>query len=107
MRKVWLFKNTDFNELNYQTMEFQWEQFLHKCSDVDEMFNRLTHIYLEMDGRSILSKLVRIRLRDKRWFNSEIRKEMSKIFLNGPKMSKIFLNGQKMSKISLSLSLYR
>jgi hypothetical protein len=64
-----------------------------------QMFNRLTRKYLEMVGRSILSKLVRIRLSDKHWFNSEIRKEMSIIFLNGPTMLKIILNGPKMTKI--------
>jgi hypothetical protein len=34
------------------------------------------HRYLEMAGRGIPSKLVRIRLNDKPWFKSEIRKEI-------------------------------
>ena len=40
------------------------------------MSNRFTHKYLEMVGRGIPSKLVRIRLSDKPWFNSEIGKEI-------------------------------
>jgi hypothetical protein len=56
MRKVWLYKNADFNKRNTEILEFQWEQFLHKCTDVDEMSSRLTHKYLEMVGRRIPSK---------------------------------------------------
>ena len=40
------------------------------------MSNRFTHKYLEMVGRGIPSRLVRIRLNDKPWFNPEIRKEI-------------------------------
>ena len=40
------------------------------------MSNRFAHKYLEMVGRGIPSRLVRIRLNDKPWFNSEIRKEI-------------------------------
>ena len=76
MRKVWLYKNADFNKLNNEIMEFQWEQFLHECTGVDDMSNRFTHKYLKMVGRGIPSKLVRIRISDKPWFNSEIRKEI-------------------------------
>ena len=76
MRKVWLYTNPDFNKRNNEILEFQWEQFLYECTDVYEMYNRFTHKYLEMVGRRIPSKLVRIRLSDKPWFNSEIRKEI-------------------------------
>jgi ribosomal protein L17 len=76
MRKVCLYKKADFNQLNNEILEFQWEQFLHKCTDVEDMSNRSTHNYLEMVGRGMPSKLVRIRLNDKPWFNSEIRKEI-------------------------------
>ena len=76
MRKVCLYKKADFNQLNNEILEFQWEQFLHKCTDVEDMSNRSTHNYFEMVGRGMPSKLVRIRLNDKPWFNSEIRKEI-------------------------------
>ena len=76
MRKVWLYKKADFNKINNEILEFQWEQFLHKSTDIEDMSNRFTHKYLEMVGRGIPSKLVRIRLNDKPWFNSEIRKEI-------------------------------
>jgi hypothetical protein len=49
MRKVWLYKNADFNKLNNEIMEFQWEQFLHECTGVDDMSNRFTHKYLDND----------------------------------------------------------
>jgi hypothetical protein len=52
------------------------EQFLHKSTDIEDMSNRFTHKYLEIVGRGIPSRLVRIRLNDKPWFNSEIRKEI-------------------------------
>ena len=57
-------------------MEFQWEQFLHQYTNVEDISNRFMHRYLEMAGRGIPSKLVIIRLNDKPWFNSEIRKEI-------------------------------
>jgi hypothetical protein len=53
MRKVWLHKKTNFNTLNNEILEFQLEQFLHKCTDVENMSNRFTHKYLEMVGRRI------------------------------------------------------
>jgi hypothetical protein len=58
MRKVWLYKKADFNKLNNEILEFQWEQFLHKCTDVEDMSHRFTHKYLEMVGRGIPSKLL-------------------------------------------------
>jgi hypothetical protein len=51
-------------------LEFQWEQFLHKSTDIEDMSNRFTHKYLEIVGRGIPSRLVRIRLNDKPWINS-------------------------------------
>jgi hypothetical protein len=47
MRKIWLYKNADFNKLNNEILEFQWEHFLHDCTDVDD---RLTHMYLRWLG---------------------------------------------------------
>ena len=41
MRKVWLYRKADFNKLNNEILEFQWEQFLHKCTDVEDMSNSL------------------------------------------------------------------
>jgi hypothetical protein len=76
MRKNWLYKQANFNKLNNEILEFQWEQFLHQCTNVEDMSNRFTNTYLEMVGRGIPSKLVIIRLNDKPWFNSEIRKKI-------------------------------
>ena len=76
MRKNWLYKQANFNKLNNEILEFQWEQFLHQCTNVEDMSNRFTNTYLEMVGRGIPSKLVIIRLNDKPWFNSEIRKQI-------------------------------
>ena len=63
--KSWLYKQENFNKLNNEILEFQWEQFLHQCTNVEDMSNRFTHKYLEMVGRGIPSKLVIIRLNDK------------------------------------------
>ena len=65
MRKVWLYIKADFNKINNEILEFQWEQFLHKSTDIEDISNRFTHKYLEMVGRGIPSRLVRIRLNDK------------------------------------------
>ena len=53
MRKVWLYRKADFNKINNEILEFQWEQFLHKSTDIEDMSNRFTHKYLEMVGRRI------------------------------------------------------
>jgi hypothetical protein len=37
MRKVWLYKKADFNQINNEILEFQWEQFLHKSTDIEDM----------------------------------------------------------------------
>jgi len=63
MRKVWLYKKANFDKLNNDILEFQWEQFLYECTDVDEMFNRFTHMYLEVVGRSIPSKYIKIKIK--------------------------------------------
>jgi hypothetical protein len=47
-----------------------------KARIYEDRSNRFTDKYLEMVGRGIPSRLVRIRLNDKPWFNSEIRKEI-------------------------------
>jgi hypothetical protein len=57
MRKVWLYKKADFNKINNEILEFQWEQFLHKSTDIEDMSNRFMHKYLEMVGRGIPSRL--------------------------------------------------
>jgi hypothetical protein len=49
MRKVWLYKKADFNKINNEILEFQWEQFLHKCTDIEDMSNRFTHKYLAQE----------------------------------------------------------
>ena len=72
MRKVWLYKKADFNKINNEILKFQWEQFLHKGTDIEDLSNRFTHKCLEMFGRGMPSRLVRIRLNSKPWFNSEI-----------------------------------
>jgi hypothetical protein len=50
MRKIWLCKNADINKLNNEILKCQWEQFLHDCTDVDEMSNKLTHKYVRWLG---------------------------------------------------------
>jgi hypothetical protein len=41
MRKVWLYKKADFNKINNEILEFQWEQFLHKSTDVEDNYFRV------------------------------------------------------------------
>jgi hypothetical protein len=55
MRKVWLYKKADFNQINNEILEFQWEQFLHKSTDIEDMSNRFTHKYLESNKSTFKS----------------------------------------------------
>jgi hypothetical protein len=74
--KISSYKKADFNKISNEILEFQLEQFLHKSTDIEDMCTRFTHKYLEIVVRGIPSRLVRIRLNDKPWFNSEIGKEI-------------------------------
>ena len=74
MRKVWNYKNADYTNLNQEISEFQWEEHLSQNTDVDTMSEQFLHKYLGMISRNIPSKMVRIRLTDKPWFNSELRR---------------------------------
>ena len=76
LRKVWLYKHADYVKLNNEISEFQWEQFLTECNDVDTMCERFTRKYLEMIARNIPSKMIRVRQYDKPWFTSDIRREI-------------------------------
>ena len=58
----------------YRIVAVILEMFWDKIVLGSRLYN--TRGYLKMVGRGIPSKLVRIRISDKPWFNSEIRKEM-------------------------------
>lgn len=47
MRKGWIHKNADLNKQNHELLEFKWGQYLHECTNADEMYNRVTPKYLE------------------------------------------------------------
>jgi hypothetical protein len=47
MRKVWLYKKADFNKIINEILEFQWEQFLHKSTDIEDMSFNLILTNLE------------------------------------------------------------
>ena len=76
MRKVWQYKHADLLKLNNEISEFQWETYLKECTDIDIMSSSFTQKYLEIISRNIPSKMIQVRLSDKPWFNSHIKREI-------------------------------
>jgi hypothetical protein len=52
-RNVWSYKNVDIISLNEEINEYDWEIFLNSSINVDDMFERFTHKYLEMMRKHI------------------------------------------------------
>ena len=48
LRKIWMYKNANYAELNKTISDFNWEAYLSECNDVDLMCERFTNKYLEM-----------------------------------------------------------
>jgi hypothetical protein len=64
MRKVWLDKQANFNKLNNEILEFQWEQFLHQCTNVEDMSNRVKQSTTLRGLVSTTSTVLNYHLRD-------------------------------------------
>ena len=65
LKKVWLYKNADFDKLNQEISGYPWEEYLNQYTDIDEMSEQFLHRYLEMISRNIPSKTVKIKVMDK------------------------------------------
>lgn len=75
-RKVWLYKNANYANLNIEIQNFDWDAFFLEHTDVDNMSKQFTNKYMEMVASHIPSKQIRVKQTDKPWFNSDIKREI-------------------------------
>jgi hypothetical protein len=56
--------------------EINWNEMIGFLSDVDDMVEEFTKLFLDITRQSIPTKTITVRDYDKPWFNNEIRKEI-------------------------------
>ena len=75
-REVWLYDKVDQQKCIEKLEMVDWITLLGQFDDVDDMCNQFTKTFLELARGCIPTKTVTVRLGDKLWFTSEIRKEI-------------------------------
>ena len=76
-REIWDYNNGDFNKLNQDINNVNWEEAFAE-TDVEQDCEFLTTTFIKLAEDNIPKKKVTIRPNDKPWFNSELRKEIRK-----------------------------
>lgn len=75
-RKVWLYKNADFDKLNFLITHTDWETLIMGADDVDQAADNFSETFLSHIRNSVPEKIVTIRPKDKSWYDSALRKEI-------------------------------
>ena len=75
-RKVWLYKNADFDKLNLLITNTDWNELILGASDIDRAAENFSNTFLTLIKECIPEKSVVIRPKDKPWFDSALRKEI-------------------------------
>ena len=75
-RKVWLYKNADFDRLNSLITNTDWETLIMRTDNVHNATVNFSHTFFSHIRESIPEKLITIRPKDKPWFDSALRKEI-------------------------------
>ena len=75
-RKVWLYKNADFDKLNLLITNTDWNELILGASDIDRAAENFSNTFLTQITECIPEKSVVIRPKDKPWFDSALRKEI-------------------------------
>ena len=76
-RKVWLYKNADFDKLNLLITNRDWNELILGASDIDRAAENFSNTFLTLIKECIPEKSVVIRPKDKPWFDSALRKEIA------------------------------
>ena len=77
-RQVWLYSQADFVAFNEDILNHDWETAINNIHDVNEACNYFTDKYIEIAEKNIPQNTITVRINDKPWFNSEIRREIRK-----------------------------
>ena len=75
-RKVWLYKNADFDKLNLLITNTDWNELILGACDIDRAAENFSNTFLTLFKECIPEKSVVIRPKDKPWFDSALRKEI-------------------------------
>lgn len=74
-REVWLYDQGDFESFNTEIEQVDWDSLFNN-GNIDSCCKSFTDKYLEIARKHIPNKLVTVRMNDKPWFNSTIRREI-------------------------------
>jgi hypothetical protein len=76
-RHVWYYDRGNFESLNEIFDNTPWDDLINDHDDLDDIVTNFTTIVLESAKACIPNSIVKIRPRDKPWFNKELRKLFS------------------------------
>ena len=75
-RKVWQYKNADFDKLNLLIKNTDWNTVILSAENVDQAVLNFSNTFLTHIRECIPEKVIIIRPKDKPWFDSALRKEI-------------------------------
>ena len=73
-RKIWDYKNADFDKLNLLIAESNWSFLISEANNVSEAAENFTAHFLSCVRECVPGKNITIRPNDKPWFDSVLRK---------------------------------
>ena len=73
-RKIWDYKNADFDKLNLLIAESNWSFLISEANNVSEAAENFTAHFLSCVRECVPEKNITIRPNDKPWFDSVLRK---------------------------------
>ena len=77
-RLVWDYRNADFETCNDCISSLNWNSIISPENSMDENCQTFTKTFIEIIKNCVPQKEVTIRLKDKVWFNFELRREIRK-----------------------------
>ena len=77
-RLVWDYRNADFETCNDCISSLNWNSIISPENSMNENCQTFTKTFIEIIKNCVPQKEVTIRLNDKVWFNSELRREIRK-----------------------------
>ena len=95
-RKVWLYKQADFQKLNQLLLEYDWDSIITDAPSIDSACLNFTYTYIRCVRECVPEKTVIIRPKDKPWFDNVLRIHIRK----RDRLRKKALKSHKMTDIN-------
>ncbi|CAG2249663.1 unnamed protein product [Mytilus edulis] len=77
-RKIWDYKNGDFDLMNQKVSRTNWEHLISDADNMNVACTNFTNSLLDIASECIPTREVVVRCDDKIWYNSNLRREMRK-----------------------------